>query len=348
MKFRILFVFLFLSVLIFVTACNQPAKVDTQATVDAAVKATSDAQQAAQAAIDSAVKATTEAMSAEQAPTQQAAQQSAIDQAVQATLVAQPTPDYASLSEEELAAMIDEAVNQALTDYATTTSTVTQTTSDGTVTDAEASSTYTYVYDVYYQIAYAEELIQAYYDLYGAYAEEALNTMAAMEDDLEAMSQSLNEIATIMEQGAAAATAAIDQLNAAVNEAQTKATAAQDKVKGLQDQVKDGLSKREEGVMSMTPNNIADSEIGAINQVNDFLDAFKSALGDGKFSPDELSNIGQLAANAKASLNKTGDPKLQKLGGSIDGLTRNAAKGDWGGAKKGVGEFEKSVPKRRK
>jgi hypothetical protein len=169
-----------------------------------------------------------------------------------------------------------------------------------------------------------------------------------MEQDLAAISTSLDEILAITEQGAAAATTAIEQLNAAVAQAATKASDLQTKLQGFQDKVKTSLGQRENNIINLPANNIADTQIGAINQAHDFLEAFKGALGDGKFSPDELSNIGQLAANARASLNKTGDPKLQKLSGSIEGLTRNAARGEWGKARNGVGDFERSLPARRR
>jgi chromosome segregation ATPase len=332
MNIKTLFFLTLLASLMLFTACGAPANANPQATIDAAVKATTEAQKNIQATIAAAVKATSQAQTAQQ-PTAEPAQ---------------PTPDYASLSEEELAALIDQAVNQAITDYAAASTTVTQSTSDGTVIDDEAAATTTTVTNVTYEIAYADELIQAYEEYYGAYANEAIATMTAMEDDLAAITASLNEIAAITAQGAATATAAIDQLNAAVAQAQTKASEAQTKVQGLQEQVKNGIGKRENSALNLPANNIADNQIGAINQAHDFLDAFKGALGDGKFSPDELSNISQLAANARASLDKTGDPKLQKLGGSIKGLTRNAARGEWGKAKKGVGDFERSLPARRR
>lgn len=339
MKLNSLFL-LFVSAFFLLVACTQPSPQNTQATIDAAVKATSEAQQSMQATIEAAVKATT---------TQgESAQKSAIDQSVQATINAQPAPDYTSMTQEEMAGMIEETVNKAMTDYTAAATAVTQSTSDGTVTDEEASTTYTYTYDVYYEVANAEEIIQAYYDYYGAYADDALASMNAMEQDLAAISESLNEIATILEQGSVAATAAIDQLNTVANQAQTKAGEIQTQLQGFQDQLKTGLTKREDTLINLPANNIADTQIGAINQANDFLDAFKTAISDGKFSPEELANIGQLAANAKASLGKTDDPKFQKLSGSIDGLTRNAARGEWGRARTGIGDFERSVPKRRK
>lgn len=344
MNIKTLFFLMLIASIMLLTACTRATAGDPQATIDAAVKATDEAQKAVQATIDAAVKATSQAQTAQQ-PTAEPVQATATPQPLPA---AQPTPDYASLSEEELAALINEAVNQAITDYAAASTTVTQSTSDGTVSNEEAAAATTSVTNVTYEIAYADELIQAYEEYYGAYADEAIATMTAMEDDLAAITASLNEIAAITAQGAETATAAIDKLNTAVAQAQTKASAAQTKVQGLQEQVKNGIGKRENSALNLPANNIADTQIGAINQAHDFLDAFKGALGDGKFSPAELSNISQLAANARASLDKTGDPKLQKLGGSIEGLTRNAARGEWGKAQKGVGDFERSLPARRR
>jgi|GEM_PF-6629227 len=333
--------------LLFLAACGpqQPAPTqaptaDTQATIDAAVKATSDAQKAMQATIDVAVKATA---------TQTAAgQQSEIEKSVQATISAQPTPEYGNISEEEMAKLIEDSVNKAMTDYATASQTVSQSTSDGTVTAEEAAASYEDAYAAYYAAIYAEEIIQAYYDYYGAYADEALDAIAALEDDLEVIADSMNEIAEIMEQGAETATKAIDQINQAAGKAQAKASEIQSQTQELQDKVKTQVAKREEKILQMPATDVANNEVGAINQVNDFLDAFKTSLSDGKFSPEELQKIGQLSSNAVASLNKTGNPKLQQLTSPIQGLTKNAARGEWGQASRGVKDFERSAPARRK
>lgn len=340
MKTRSAIICLLAAALLLLAACSRPTETtDPQAAIDTAVQATVAAGENAQATVEAAVQATVQA---------QNAQASAVEQAVQATLTAQPTPNYAEMSEAELAALIDQAVNEALAAYSATSSTVTQSTSDGTVSDAEVATTTTAVTTVYYEVAYAEELIQAYYAYYGEYAEEALATLNAMEAELEAISTSLNEISAILTQGAAAATAAVDQLNAAVTSAQTQAAELQNKLQGFQEQVQTGLGQRETDLLNLPANDIANNEIGAINQAHDFLEAFKTALGDGKFSPAELEKIGQLAANARASLNQTGDPKLQKLGASIEGLTRNAARGEWGQAQRGARDFEGSLPARRR
>ena len=338
MKAKIASLFTFLILVLMMLACSTSATPDTQATVEAAVQATRNAEKNAAATVDAAVEATVTQVAG--------GNQSAIATAVQATLTAQPTPDYANLSEEELSAMIDTAVATAVADSEAASASTSSATSDGTVTDEEAAATSTTVYQTYYDVAYAQELIDAYDEYYGEYADAALESLNAMEDDLASISQSLEEIDATMTQGAETASAAIDKLNAAAANIQTKATEAQTKAKGLSEQVKTSLDQREADALKLKPTQIESDKIGALTQTHDFLDAFKGALADGKFSPTELTQISQLGANARASLLKTGDPQLAKLSSGIEGLTRNAARGELGSARRGVGDFEKSVPER--
>jgi hypothetical protein len=344
MKIKVLILLTVITFLVFLGACTRASTGDPQATIDAAVKATSDAQQAVQATIEAAVKSTAQAQTTQQP----AATSMQATPALQSQPTAQPTPDYASMSEEELAALIDEAVNQAMTDYAAASTAVTQATSDGTVTNEEAAATTTSVSYVNYEIAHAEELIKTYYDYYGVYPEETLDTLNTIEQDLAAILSILDEILAITEQGATAATAAIDQLNAALTQAQEKSSEVQTKIQGFQDKIKTALDQRENEVLNLPPTDIATTQIGAINQAHDFLETFKNVLGDGKLAPDELYTIGQLAANARASLEKTGDPKLQEFGKTIEALTRYAVRGEWGQARNGLGDFEHSLPARRR
>lgn len=279
--------------------------------------------------------------------------QAAVNQAANATVQAlppTPTPgpqvDYYDLTEEELSALIDQSVNQALAASSQSTTATTQATSDGTVTSDEVYTTVTYVYDAQAEIEYAEELMTYYLDLYGDYASEALDTMQAMESDLNSVSQSLDEIASIMEQGAEAATAALDQLNQAATQLQTKASDAQTKAQGWVDQVKTGIQDRQNQALSLAPTDIAGDRDGAIQQVYAYLDAVKQAMGDKKISFDELTQISQLASNAKASLQAHGGPGLQNLSSGIDGLTTQLARGEWPQARSGMDGFERSLPQR--
>ena len=279
--------------------------------------------------------------------------QAAVDQAVQATIVALPptptpgpTVDYYTLTEEELAALIDEAVDEALAASQEASTATSQATSDGTVTGEETYATTTYVYDAEAAIYYAEELIAAYYDLYGDYASLAMDTLAAIEDDLSAIAASLDEMSAILEQGAEAASAAVAQLNAAVANLSTQAANVQANSQDWISQVQTSLQEREAQFFSMAPTEIASDRNGAILQLYTYLDTVKVAMGDNKISNGEMTQIAQLAANARASLQTQGGPGLQNVAASIDGMTRQLSRGEWPQARNGLGGFEASLPSR--
>jgi hypothetical protein len=285
--------------------------------------------------------------------TAQALFDQSVDQAVQATVTAMPptpTPgpsvDYYALTEEELAALIDQAVADAMTATQASNTATTQAASDGTITSDEVYDTIAYVYAAEAAIEYADELIYDYYELYADIAYETIALLQAIESDLSAMNASLQEVSAILEQGAEAASAAIDQLNAAAAQIQTRANEAQTQVQDFQQKLQTELSDREKKYTGYTPQQVEDSRIGAFIQAHDFVDAYKNALSDGKFSPDELANIGQLSINAKASLYNTGDPQLIDFANRIDGLTRSAARGEWPQARSGISDFEVSLPAR--
>ncbi len=340
MKRNILIIPFIIIALFSLAACNLTGnEADQQSAINTAVAATQSANSNNQATLETAVQATVQAQNEMEA---------AIDQAVQATLTAQPTPDYATLSEEELAALIDQAVAEALAASETASNSTTACTTDGIVTAEEVTDTYAYVYDSYYAVAYAEELIEAYYEYYGDYADSALNELQEIEEDLSAIAASTEEIAAILDDGAEAATAAIEQLNAAAAQTQTQLQDAQAKAATWQQTIKTNLDQRENDILNMTPNQTATNPAEALNQAHDFLETFKTALGDGQFSPEELLNIGQLSANVRASFEQLGGRggEFGNFQGAIENLTRQAARGDWGSARSGIGDLERSLPAR--
>ena len=321
-------------------ACNLTGnEADQQSAINTAVAATQSANSNNQAAIETAVKATIQA---------QNKMETATEQAIQATLTAHPTPGYTPLNEEERAALIDQAVAEALAASETASSSTTASTADGIVTAEEVTDTYTYLYDTNYAIAYAEELIEAYYEYYGDYADSALNELQEIEEDLSTIVASMEEITAILDDGAEAATAAIEQLNAAAAQTQAQLQEAQAKADFWQQTVKTNLDQRENDILNMTPNQTATNPAEALNQAHDFLETFKAALGDGKFSPEELLNIGQLSANVRASFEQLGgrSGEFGNFQGAIENLTRQAARGDWGSARSGIGDLEHSLPVR--
>lgn len=279
--------------------------------------------------------------------------QNAVADAVAATVVAmpptptlQPAVDVYELSEEELAALIDESVNAAVVATEASSTATTQAASDGSMTEEELYETAVYVYDAEAAIYYAEELLTAYYDLYGAYADDMLYLLTAMEEDLNELVYVLEEVEDILVQGAEVATAAIDQLNEAAANLMTHVATAQDDRASFLSQVQTSLQDRENTFTNFTPNEIASDLNGTLNQLHDYLDTVKTSFGDRKIDPTEMTQIAQLGANAQASLLANGGPQLQNIGGSIDGLTRQLSRGEWSQANRSLGGFEASLPSR--
>ena len=285
--------------------------------------------------------------------TAQAEFDNAVDNAVAATVVSMPptptpgpTVDYYELSEEELAILIDEAVEEAVIATEASSAATTQATSDGTMTSEEVYETAEYVYDAEAAIYYADELIAAYYDLYGAYAEDVLYLLTAVEEDLDALIYALEEVENLLVQGAEVATAAIEQLNEAATSITTHIAESKADRDQFLEQFKSNLQDRENTFANMAPNEIAGDRSGTLNQLHDYLDAVKTSFGDRKIDKNEMFQIAQLGANAQASILANGGPQLQNFGGSIDGLTRQISRGEWPQAGHDLGGFEASIPSR--
>lgn len=279
--------------------------------------------------------------------------QSAVNQAVEATVVAmpstptpQPAVDPYTLTEEELAALIDASCEDAVAASTEASSANTQATSDGTYTEDEIYSTIYYVYDAEAAIAYTEDLISMYYDLYGEYASETLDLLYAVEDDLNELSTTMTEVDAILSQGAETASAAIEQLNTTLEAVQTKAGEMQTKAQEFKNKLPEVLDNRENNFANLVPTEVANDRDGAILQVYTYLDSVKTAFEDRKISSAEMGQIAQLAANAKASINQSGGPRLQGFSGNIDAITRNLSRGDWPSAQRDIGGFEASLPTR--
>jgi hypothetical protein len=118
---------------------------DVQATVDAAMAATSVAQADVQATVGVAVAATSVALPPTPTPG--------------------PTAEYVEMTEEELEALINQAIEDAVTATQEASATTAQATADDTLTYDEAQTVDVYVYAAEQALAYADELIGAYYSL---------------------------------------------------------------------------------------------------------------------------------------------------------------------------------------
>ncbi len=322
-------------------ACGGTASLDstpdTQSTVEAAIAATSTAQANLQATIDAAIAATATSVAAE------------------ATVVASPTPsvEYVTLTEEELAALIDQAVTEATVATQECATATTAATADDTVTQEEVDTMEVYVMVADETIAYAEELIYAYYDLYGELATETLVLLQAIEEDLstlageaEAIYDVLQEATVILDQGLELAAETITQLETAAQAAGDKAAEIQTRNQEWFQNRQTELENRAATALSTQAGNVAGDRKGALLSAFDYVDAVRAGLADNKISPAELANIAQLGANASASLSAHGGPQLQQFSGSINDITGQLARGQMPQAKANMGNLERALGNR--
>ena len=91
---------------------------------------------------------------------------------------------------------------------------------------------------------------------------------------------------------------------------------------------------------------IAANRVEALQSAAQYVESVHSALADQYISPQELSAIAQLGANAGASLEAYGGAQLQSLVGSIDALTAQLARGEWPQAQINLGALESAIPSR--
>jgi len=318
---------------------------NTQATIGAAVAATDNAQIANQSTIDAAVAATDAAQAADQAAMDTAVQATGTAQAAQTTSQEeQPAPtvssdEYANLSEEELAALIDEAVAEAVAATEQSAAAATTATDDGTVTPQEVETIEVTVAGAEEAVALAEELLTLYADLYGTTATEAVaavedinQTLLYLADSITALNATLAEIDNSLAQGLEITAETITQL-------QTAAQLAAQQSAQIQQQTQTWAGIRDgqlESLPEIAPNQIAGNPTEALQQAFAFMEMGQIALADGQVSPEEVANLAQQAANAQAGLN---GQDMAQLAGLIDSVTAQINQGNLSQAQETLGQL---------
>lgn len=334
-----------LTLIALLSACSMGAQppVDNAAAINTAVAGTQQSQALAQATVNSVVLT-----------------------AMPATPTPGPTVDYVTMTEEELAALIDQAVAEAVTATEQTTAAVTSTTSDSAVTTEEVTYVYDYYYYADYYVEYAEDLMAQYYSLYSDLAYEMIDELNAvqgelnqMNDTLSSIDQSLQEINSTLQQGLEVATETIDQLNAAAQQAQSHAaelkSQAQDTLSVLQTDQQNRLDQ----LAQVQPNNIPTDKLAALQTGFQFIDQAKAAMGDNKLSRDELMGLAQLGANAQAGFQQfggarggqipglaNGGPDLSQFTAKFGEITQQFARGQMPQARSNLDGFERSLGQR--
>lgn len=322
--------------LFFFTACGgrtEPApapvdEVDVQATVDAAIQATATAEAQLQEVVDTAVSAAVD---------------DAVADALEATAEAMSTPippeEIATMSEEELAALIEQIVADAAVATESYADATTQATADNTVTTAEVQTIEIYVYGAEEAIALAEEMLYLYNDLYADLTYAAINDMDALIAELDELNQNLTEIVIVLDEinttlasGLALAEETIAQLETAAANAMTQAVAAQTQAQAWQQLVQAEIANRTVSLDSIQPQMVAATRQEAINQTVSYLTTVQNAFSDEALSLAELNAIAQMSADTVASLQSQGGPQLQTLAAGIDAATMQMAAGNLNGA----------------
>lgn len=320
------------------TACGMPAATpSTDEVVNTAVAATQQVQALAQATVNASVLT-----------------------AMPATPTPGPTIEYVTLTEEELAALIDEAVTEAIAATEQITTAVTTTTSDDAVTSEEVVYVYDYYYYADYYVEYAEDLLNEYYNLYADLAEEMIVELNAIESELSQMNEtlasidsSLQEMSSTLSQGLAVAEESIAQLNSAAQQAQTNANElkaqAQDSLSVLQADQQARLDQ----ISQIQPDNIPTDKISSLQTAFTFIDTANALMGDDKISRDEMMSLAQLGANAQAGFQNfggvgglAGGPDLTQFSGKFSEITGQFARGQMPEARGNVDAFERSLGSR--
>ena len=283
---------------------------------------------------------------------------SSIKMSAPATPTPGPTVEYVTMTEEELVALIDEAVDEAVAATEQTTTAVTTTTTDDAVTSEEVVYVYDYYYYADYYVEYAEELMAEYYTLYADLATEMIvemdaivNELNQVNDTLSSIDSSLQEINTTIQQGAEATQEAVAQLENAAQTAQSNAQELASQAQDMASVLQTDQQARVDAISNIQPNSIPTDQIAALQSAFTFIDSANTAMGDNKLSKDELMNLAQLGANAQAGFQTFGGPggggpgglDLSKFSSKFGEITTQFARGQIPQARGGVNQFESSL-----
>jgi hypothetical protein len=340
---------------ILLTACRAATdETNTQATINAAVAATTNAQQAIEATIAVAVAATGTAQATPPAETAVAtpvivSQTINLTQTTTVNTTPMAAQDYTTLSEEELVALIEQAVAQAAVATSQYSTETTNATADDTVTAEEAQAVEVYVNTAEAAVNTAEEALVAYYELYydlasetQAELEEINQTLQELSGSVEEMNETLVEVNETLNEGVALAEETIASLEETAQAASNQVAQLQ-QAQTWQADYQAQIETRVATALNTQPTQLADNPQAALQDTFAFLQSGQQALADQQLTPNELATIAQLGANAKAGLAAQNQPQLQQLSGSISAITEQLARGNISQARGLMDQFNNSL-----
>jgi len=261
-----------------------------------------------------------------------------------------PAPDCSNMSEEELTNEIDKAVNDATTASEQYTTQAETYTADDTLTQEEIDDLLYLLALTEEAIYYADDLIEAYYGLYGELAVETIELLIAIEEDLsnmadeaEAINTELQSAANTLEQGLELADDTITQIQSASQTIKENASELQSGKQEWVQSTHEEIQNRITAALSVEPNNVPGSRKEAIQGALSFVDIVHKSLADNQLSFSELSQIAQLGANISAGLNALGNPQLSGLSTSINAIVGQLAGGQIPQARSSIGGLQSAL-----
>jgi hypothetical protein len=342
-------------------AATQQADARAQATLQAAIRtalpATATPAPTTAAPVSAAAIASAPATPTKPAPSTPAPAPTAAPVAPPATPTPGPTPAYATLTEEQLAALIDAAVAEAIAASDDAASAVYTTAADDTITAEEATVVYNYYTYADYYVESAEELLATYYDLYDELASEMLDELSAIEEELAQLNttlasidESLQEISAALEQGLAISEEMITQLENAALSTQANADELKAQAQDMMAVMQLDQQNRLNEIAQIQPNNVPNDRVSALQSAFSFVDATNLALADDKLSQVELHNLAQLGKNAQAGLPQLGrgttGAASTQLAGKFDEVSQQLARGQISQGRSNLGQIERSLGQR--
>lgn len=358
--------------LLALAACGRganSASPDVEATVAAAVEATSTAQAHTQASIDAAVQATATALAADAAltptPTPIVITTTETVTETVTEIVYVPQDVYVTMSEEELEALIDESVQQAVAATEASAQAAAAATTDGTVTGDEVETVEVYVHLAEETIAYAEEVLATYGQLYADTSAETVAALNAIAQELAALNESAASIAasleeisdtlaaglTLAEESIAQLEAAAAQAQASVDQVQAQAAIWQSALQSQTTKARDAQSAAQAQaedlsalLQTIQPQQMAGDLSAALAMTRSFVELAQGSLADGHIDQNEILAIAQAGANASAGLQSFGGSQLQRMAGAIDSVTGALARNDLSAAQQGLNGITAQMP----
>lgn len=376
MKHSLLRIFTLYLILLALAACGRGSDIPTpnaEATIAAAVQATTTAQSQMQAAIDAAVQATATAMTMTMTanaaltptPTPIVITTTETVTEIITEIVYVPQDVYVTMSEEELEALIDDSVEQAVAATEASAQAASTAAADDTVTSDEVETVEVYVQLAEETIAYAEDVLETYGQLYAESSAEMTASLNAIEQELAALNESaaslatsLEEISTTLEAGLTLAEESIAQLENAAAQAQSTADQAQAQAQVWQSSLQAQAQRAKDAqaalasqpadfsalIQTIQPQQMAADLPAALQMSRSFVEVAQRSLADGRIDQNEILAIAQAGANASAGLKGFGGPQLQGMAGSIDSVTGALARNDLLGARQGLEGISGQLP----